>query len=188
MLNTNWKRCLTLFVTSEWVHSDVYLDDNDPRTTHHYFNSSWDLAQETIQATHPCKRTRNHLQQEVSLSEGVSHDSGHVSVPQHVDLSVERNGHSGTSITSAPVPAHEGAVISAGIQETDSQPQPGLPTSPLQQLDDTADLANQHSSIIKASPSPVMAMTLTGDDHTSPVLERLIPIMFQFGSLESPAK
>ena len=141
-----------------------------------------------IQATCPHKCTCNPLQQEVPLSEGVSNDSGHVSVPQHVDLSVEGIGHSGTSIISTPVPAHNGAVISDGTPETDSQPQPGSPTSPLQQLDDTADLTNQHSSIIEASPSPVLAMTPTGDDHASPILERLIPIVSQFGSLESPAK
>ena len=40
-----------LFLTSEWVHSDAYSDDDELCTTHHYFDSSWDLAQETIQAT-----------------------------------------------------------------------------------------------------------------------------------------
>ena len=124
-----------LFVTSEWVHSDAYLDDNNLHTTHHYFDSSWDLvAKEMIQAAHLHKCTYNCSQQEVPCSEGVSNDSGHVSVPQHVDLSVKRNGHSGTPVISTPVPAHEGAVTSDGIPETDSQPQPGLPTPPLQQL------------------------------------------------------
>ena len=39
-----------LFLMSERVHSNAYLDDIEPHTTHHYFDSSWDLAQETIQA------------------------------------------------------------------------------------------------------------------------------------------
>ena len=46
----------------------------------------------------------------------------------------------------------------------------------------------QHSTIIEASPSPVLAMTPNGDDHASPVFELLISIVSQFGSLESPAK
>ena len=29
-----------LFLTSEWVHSDAYLDDIEPCTTHHYLDSS----------------------------------------------------------------------------------------------------------------------------------------------------
>ena len=120
-----------LFITSEWVHSDAYLDDTDPHTTHHYFDSSWDLAQTTIQATCPRKCTRNCSQQEVPLSDGVSDDRDHVSVPQCIDLTVERNGHSDSSITSTPVPSHEGAVISNDILETDSQTQPGSLTSPL---------------------------------------------------------
>ena len=48
---------------------------------------------------------------------------------------------------------------------------------------------NQHPSIIKASPSPVMmAITLIGDDSATPIFECLIPIVSQFSSLESPAK
>ena len=93
-----------LFVTSEWVHSDAYWDDIAPCTTHHYFDSSWDFAHDMIQAAHPHKRTRNHLQQEVPLSEGVSSNCSHVSVPHHVDLSVERNNHSSTSDISTPAP------------------------------------------------------------------------------------
>ena len=178
----------SLFVTSEWVHSNAYSDDTDPHTTHHYFDSIWDLAQTMIQAAHPRKCTRNCLQQKVPLSEGASDGCDHVSVPQHVDSTVERNGHSDSSITSTPVPSHEGAVISDDILETDSQTQPGLPTYPLQQPDDNADLMTQPSTIIEASPSPVSAMTPNGDDHASPVFERLIPIVSQFGSLESPAK
>ena len=46
-----------LFATSEWVHSEAYLDDMELCTTHHYFNSSWDLAQEMIHATCPRKCT-----------------------------------------------------------------------------------------------------------------------------------
>ena len=37
-----------LFLTSQWVHSDAYSDCDTPSTTHHYFDSSWDLANETI--------------------------------------------------------------------------------------------------------------------------------------------
>ena len=132
-----------LFVTSEWVHSNAYLDDTDPHTIHHYFNSSWDLAQTMIQAACPCKQTCNSLQEEVPLSEGVSDNSDHVSVPQRIDLTVERNGHSDSSITSTPVPSYEGAVVSDDIPETDTQTQPGLPTYHLQQPEDNTDLATQ---------------------------------------------
>jgi hypothetical protein len=47
-----------LFATSEWIHTDAYSDDLEPQSTHHYFDSSWDHAQETIQAARPRKRTR----------------------------------------------------------------------------------------------------------------------------------
>ena len=112
----------------------------------------------------------------------------HITVPHHVDLSVERNGHSSTSDISTPAPAHEGAVFSDGILETDSHTHPGSQASALQQPDDNADLANQQPSIIKASLSPVTAMTPTGDDSASPAFEHIIPIVSQFGSLELPAK
>ena len=120
-----------LFVTSEWVHSDEYLDDIKLHTTHHYFNSSWDLMQETIQATCPCKHTGDCLQQEVPLSKGVSSNHSHVPVPHHVDLSVERNSHSRTSATLTPVPAHKGAASSDSIPETDSHTHPSLQGSTL---------------------------------------------------------
>ena len=111
-----------------------------------------------IQATCPCKCTCDCSPQEVPLSEGVSCTSTHVPVPHHdVDLLVDRNSHSGASVTSTTVPAHEGAVSSETILETDSHTPPCLQTTTLQLLDDHADLMNQQSSIIKASPSPVPA-------------------------------
>ena len=79
-----------LFITSEWVHSNAYSDDIKPHTTHHYFNSSWDLAQEMIQAARPHKCMMcSCSQQEVPLSEGVSSNCGHVPMLHYVDLSVE---------------------------------------------------------------------------------------------------
>ena len=150
-----------LFITSEWAHSDAYSDDTDPHTIHHYFDSSWDLAQTMIQATCPHKCTCNCSQEEVPLSKGVSDNSDHVSVPQHIDSTVERNGHSDSSVTSTPVPSYEGAVISDDILEIDTQTQPGLLTSHLHQPDDNADLMTQHNTIFEASPSSVPARTPT---------------------------
>ena len=120
-----------LFVTSEWVHSDTYSDDIKPYTTHHYFDSSWDLEQEMIQAAHPHKHPHDHLQQELPLTKGVSSNHGHVPVPHQVDLPVERNGHSSTPVTSTPVPAHEGAANSNSIPETDSHTHPSSQASAL---------------------------------------------------------
>ena len=178
-----------LFVTSKWVHSDANSDDIEPHPTHHYFDSSWDLAQDMIQATCPHKCTCNHLQQEVlPLSEGVSSSHSHVSVPHHVDLSMERSSHSSTSDISTPAPVHKGAVFSNGILETDSNTHPGLQATALQQPDDNADLTNQQPSIIEASLSCVTAMTPTGDNSVSTAFERIIPIVSQFRSLELPAK
>ena len=160
-----------LFLTSEWVHSDAYLDDDDPHTTHHYFDSSWDLTQEMIQAAQPCKHTCDHLQHEKPVSKRVSGSSSHMHVPHNVNLPMQRNGHSRPSAVSTPVPANEGAVSSDSISETDTNTPPSSQESALLLLDDSADLANQHPSIIKASPSPVLAMTLIGDDSASPVFE-----------------
>jgi hypothetical protein len=120
-----------LFLTSEWVHSDAYSDDNEPRTTHHYFDSSWDLAQEMTHAARPRKRTRDHLQHEMPASEGASGSNSHAHVPRNVDLPMERNGHSGPLAVSTPAPANEGAASSDSISETDSIAHPGLQASAL---------------------------------------------------------
>ena len=37
-----------LFVTSQWIHSDAYSDCDPLTTSHHYLDSSWDFANETI--------------------------------------------------------------------------------------------------------------------------------------------
>ena len=177
-----------LFLTSEWVHSDAYSDEDEPHTTHHYFDSSWDLAQEMIQAAQPCKCTCDHSQHEMPASKGVSGSNSHEHVPCNIDLPMERNGYAGPLAVSTPAPANKGAVSSDSISETDSKAHPGSQASALQLLDDSADLMNQQPCIIEASPSPVVAMTLIGDDSASPVSERLILIMSQFSSLELPAK
>ena len=109
-------------------------------------------------------------------------------MPQRVDLTVERNGHSDPSVTSTPAPFYKGAVVSDEILETDTKTQPGLPTYHLQQPEDNADLATQRQTNLEASPSFVPARTSTGDDYASPISERFIPIVSQFGSLELPVK
>jgi hypothetical protein len=178
----------TLFSTSEWIHTDAYSDDFESRSTHHYFDSSWDLAQTTIPAARPRKRTHHCLSKEIPLSEGVSNTSSHAPVPSQVDPSVERTGHSGPSAASTPVPCPKGTVFSDGIPETNPSAHPSSQTSALRSLDDCADVANQHSSTIEAPPSYVPATTATGDDSASPVFEHQLPIVSQFGTLESSAK
>ena len=111
-------------MTSEWVHhSDAYSDDDKPCTAHHYFDSSWDLAQEMIQAD--C------LQHEMPASKGVSGSNSHEHVPCSIDLPIERNGHSGPSAASTHAPATKGAASSDSISEMDFIAQPGLQASAL---------------------------------------------------------
>jgi hypothetical protein len=44
-----------LFATSQWQHTDTYSECDSPATTHHYFDSSWDLAYKSAQAASQCK-------------------------------------------------------------------------------------------------------------------------------------
>ena len=47
---------------------------------------------------------------------------------------------------------------------------------------------NQPDNILKAPPSPILALMTLGDDGTSPNFGCIIPIVSQFSSLELPLK
>jgi hypothetical protein len=72
-----------LFKMSQWHHTDLYSDCASPEATHHYFDSSWDLAFERAQANSQrehercqsngtsCKCTHDYMSNpEISISEG----------------------------------------------------------------------------------------------------------------------
>jgi hypothetical protein len=44
-----------LFQSSRWQHTDAHSECDLPIASHHYFNSSWDLAFEQAQAASPHK-------------------------------------------------------------------------------------------------------------------------------------
>jgi hypothetical protein len=77
-----------LFTTSAWRHSDSYSNSDLPEASHHYFDSSWDLAFALAQANSQRKHESNTRKRahdslsnpEISQSKGV-HSTSPVQVP-----------------------------------------------------------------------------------------------------------
>jgi hypothetical protein len=192
-----------LFKSSQWHHSDAYSGCDSPSATHHYFDSSWDLAYKSAQAAsqrehEQCqangssrKRTcASSSSTTVPLSEGASSRPGHVSALPPDHLPSRTNGHSDSIAASSPTSLSKGATSSHILTEDTTQEH----STPCSQVfssrpsNDTADLANQLHLSFEAPPSPVLAKTTIGDDNASSKPDDIIPIVSQLGSLESPSK
>ena len=116
-----------LFATSQWIHSDVYTDCDLLTASHHYLDSSWDLAKETLHATCLRKCAHDPLHNGIADSEGDSRHTSHVPPAQtNVDPPLEQEGHPEPLVVSAPALAYEGATFSGTDIENNSMPNPSL--------------------------------------------------------------
>jgi hypothetical protein len=183
-----------LFTTSAWRHSDSYSNSDLPEASHHYFDSSWDLAFARAQAnsqreheSNTRKRAHDSLSHpEISQSEGV-HSTSPVQVPTtRASSPLRTNGHSDSLATTHPAPDPEGAVISDIVSDDDNSTLDPLDT-PMRLFDESAELATQRPPTLEASPLPVSARTPLGDDDASPEFEDTIPIVSQLGYTHSPS-
>ena len=102
-------------------------------------------------------------------------------------LPLRRNGHSDSLATTPPAPDPEGAVFSdSHSEDVNSKTDPLV--HPMQLSDDSAELATQRHLFKEASPLIVPARTPIGDDVASPDFDDMVPIVSQFGHLNSPSK
>jgi hypothetical protein len=182
------------FTTSAWRHSASYSNSDLPEASHHYFDSSWDLAfvraQANSQREHKSntrKRAHDSLSNpKVSQSEGV-HSTSPVQVPTaRASSPLRTNGHSDSLATTHPAPDAEEAVIFDIVLDDDTSTLDPLDTT-MRLFDESAELATQHPPTLKASPLPVLARTPLGDDDASPNFDDSIPIVSQFSYTYSPS-
>ena len=107
----------TLFITSQWIHSDAYTNCDPLTTSHYYLDSSWDFANETIHAACPRKRAHDSLHQRIADSEGDTRSTSHIPAQQTVEPPLSQEGHPAPLVASAPTPASEGATFSDNDHE-----------------------------------------------------------------------
>jgi hypothetical protein len=155
-----------LFTTSTWRHSDSYSHCHLPEASHHYFDSSWDLAFKRAQANSQRERKSNTRKRahdslskpEISQSEGV-HSTSPVQVPtSRASLPLRMNGHSNSLAKTHPAPDPKGAVISNIVLDDDNSTLDRLDTT-MRLFDETAKLATQCPPTLEASPLHVSART-----------------------------
>ena len=192
-----WSRCATKIgwdagcfvhhISSQWIHSDTYTNCDLLTTSHHYLDSSWDFANETIHATCLRKHAHDLLHHRIADSKGDTHSTSHIMAQQTVDPPLKQEGHPAPLVVSAPAPASKGATFSDTDIENDPLPNPSSQNTTISWLLDTvdhADFMNQPDNILKAPPLPIPAPMTLGKQGASLDFGCMIPIVSQFGSIE----
>jgi hypothetical protein len=137
------------FTMSTWRHSDSYSNCDLPEASHHYFDSSWDLAFEHAQAnsqreheSYTRKCAHDSLSNpEISQSEG-AHSTSPAQMPTAGTLLLRKNGHSNSLVKTPPAPDPKGAVFSDIVSDTNHSTLNSLDSS-MRSFDETAALASQ---------------------------------------------